>query len=143
MHKPLSIAVLAAVLALGTATISSAIDPAGGQSSSQLNSLDPQSGSPSESGKTGIGSTSGADASVETGLKATPQPVPCQSPGAMRSEVDAKAKAGQNTDKRSAADAAQEAMANIKTPDSSLDRDTARNPEARSNAETGNRMSGC
>src|SRR5205807_337228 len=50
-----------------------------GQSSSELNSLGSQSGSPSESGKTGIGSTSGSDASIDTGLKATTQDknMPC------------------------------------------------------------------
>ena len=71
-------AVFATVMVLGLSGISSAVDPPKGQSSSELNSLDSRSGSPSESGKTGIGSTSGSDASIDTGVKAATQPCPGQ-----------------------------------------------------------------
>src|SRR5512132_2679769 len=73
-------AAFATVMVLGLSGISSAADQPQGQSSSELNSLGSRSGSPSESGKTGIGSTSGSDASIDTGLKATTQPCP---PGAV------------------------------------------------------------
>jgi hypothetical protein len=151
MLKAFWIVTVAVALTLGTAAMSSAADqaPPGGQSGSQLNSLDSQAGSPSEAGKTGIGSTSGTDASVNSGLKSTSQPVPCQNPG-MRSETDTKIKADQSMkteqsmEKKSAADAAREAMANVKTADPNLGPDTARNPDARSSAETTNRMNpGC
>src|SRR5437870_13702473 len=78
MVRTISSAVFATVLVLGLSGISSAADPSKEQSSSELNSLDSRSGSPSESGKTGIGSTSGSDASIDTGLKATTQPCPGQ-----------------------------------------------------------------
>ena len=71
-------AAFATVMVLGLSGISSAADQPQGQSSSELNSLGSRSGSPSESGKTGIGSTSGSDASIDTGLKATKQPCPGQ-----------------------------------------------------------------
>jgi len=71
-------AAFATVMVLGLSGISSAADQPQGQSSSELNSLGSRSGSPSESGKTGIGSTSGSDASIDTGLKATTQPCPGQ-----------------------------------------------------------------
>src|SRR5205823_14429159 len=71
-------AVFATVMLLGLSGMSNAADPSKEQSSSELNSLGSRSGSPSESGKTGIGSTSGSDASVDTGLKATKQPCPGQ-----------------------------------------------------------------
>lgn len=151
MLKVFWMVVLASALTLGTAAVTNAIDPGptGGQSGSQLNSLDSQTGSQSEAGKTGIGSTSGTDASVNSGLKSTSQPVPCPNPG-MRSDSDTKMKADQsvkteqNVEKKSAADAARDAMANVKTADPNLKQDTTRNPEARSSAETTNRMSsGC
>ncbi len=90
MVKTLAIAVLATVMVMGVSLSSfagakdSAKDPSAGQSSSELGSMSPQSGSPSESGKTGIGSTSGADASVGTGLKSTTQ-VPCPEQSAASS----------------------------------------------------------
>jgi hypothetical protein len=80
MVKTLAIAALATVMVMGLSLSSSiagakdpAKDPSAGQSSSELNTLSPRTGSPSESGKTGIGSTSGSDASIDTGLKATTQ----------------------------------------------------------------------
>ncbi len=78
MVKTIAIAALAGALGLSLGSIASANDPSsknpsGGQSNSDLNSLSPRSGSPSESGKTGIGSTSGSDASIDTGLKSTSQ----------------------------------------------------------------------
>jgi hypothetical protein len=137
MIKSLAIAAFAAMLALGTAGMSSAIDPLGGQSSSQLNSLDSRSGSPSETGKTGIGSTSGTDASIDTGLKATTQP--CVASDA-RPGMDPAMKTDRSTGKPSAADAAREAMSNVKKPDSTVNSDTTLNPDARSSAETSARM---
>jgi len=73
MVRTLAIAALVTVVGLSLSGIASAKDPSTGQSSSELNSMSPQTGSPSESGKTGIGSTSGSDASVGTGLKETTQ----------------------------------------------------------------------
>ena len=78
-------AAFATVMVLGLSGISSAADQPQGQSSSELNSLGSRSGSPSESGKTGIGSTSGSDASIDTGLKATTQPCPGQGSASMDS----------------------------------------------------------
>src|SRR5437870_5883525 len=78
MVRTISSAVFATVLVLGLSGISNAADQPKGQSSSELNSLGSRSGSPSESGKTGIGSTSGSDASIDTSLKATTQPCPGQ-----------------------------------------------------------------
>ena len=94
MGKTLAIAVLATIMGLSFTSTSmagtkdpSAKDPSAGQSSSELNTLSPRSGSPSESGKTGIGSTSGSDASIDTGLKATTQDknTPCPEQRAMSS----------------------------------------------------------
>jgi len=77
MFKTFAIAALATVFGLGVATTvataGSAMNTPSGQSSSELGTLSPRSGSPSESGNTGIGSTSGSDASIDTGLKATSQ----------------------------------------------------------------------
>jgi len=78
MVRTILSAVFATVMLLGLSGISNAADPSKEQSSSELNSLDSRSGSPSESGKTGIGSTSGSDASIDTVLKATTQPCPGQ-----------------------------------------------------------------
>ena len=78
MMRTIWSAAFATVMVLGLSGISSAADQPQGQSSSELNSLGSRSGSPSESGKTGIGSTSGSDASIDTGLKATKQPCPEQ-----------------------------------------------------------------
>ena len=78
--KTLAIAAFVTVVGLSLSSIAgagSAKDPSAGQSSSELGSLSPRSGSPSESGKTGIGSISGSDASIDTGLKATTQGTPC------------------------------------------------------------------
>src|SRR5688572_25039577 len=87
MIKTIAIATFAAVMSLGLNMVASAADQAGGQSSSELGSLSPQSGSPSESGKTGIGSTSGSDASIDTGLKSTTQEgkMPCPEQSAASS----------------------------------------------------------
>ena len=76
MVRTISSAVFATVMVLGLSGISSAADPPKAQSSSELNSLDSRSGSPSESGKTGIGSTSGSDSSIDTGVKNATQPCP-------------------------------------------------------------------
>src|SRR5687768_14109826 len=80
MGKTLAIAALAIIMGLGVTSTAmagakdpSAKDPSAGQSSSELNTMSPRSGSPAESGKTGIGSTSGSDAGIDTGLKATSQ----------------------------------------------------------------------
>jgi len=78
-------AAFATVMVLGLSGISSAADQPKGQSSSELNSLGSRSGSPSESGKTGIGSTSGSDASIDNSLKATTQPCPGQGSASMDS----------------------------------------------------------
>jgi hypothetical protein len=145
MMKSLSIVALIAMMAVGTTGLSYAIDPPGGQSSSELNSLNSRSGSPSETGKTGIGSTSGTDASIDTGLKATSQN-PCP-PAASQSQqpqqpMDMKdMKSEQSTGKPSAADAAREAMATVKKSDSTAEADNLRNPDARSSAESSSRMS--
>ncbi|MEP6600432.1 MAG: hypothetical protein ABJB49_01320 [Nitrospirota bacterium] len=93
-------AAFATVMVLGLSGISSAADQPKGQSSSELNSLSPQSGSPSESGKTGIGSTSGSDASIDTGLKATTQPCPGQGSASMDSKRSSEVRKNAETSSR-------------------------------------------
>ena len=139
MFKSLSVAMLATIMVLGMASVSSsANDPVGGQSSSQLNSMSPQSGSPSETGKTGIGSTSGTDANIDTGLKETTQTAPCASPGTVKPGKEPNTKA--DVGKHSAEDAAREALANVKKSDSAIESDTMRNPDAGRSAESSARL---
>lgn len=102
MVRTISIATFATVMVLGLSSVGSATDPVKGQSSSEINSLSPRSGSPSESGKTGIGSTSGSDASIDTGLKATTQGANAPCPG--QSASSAKDSTQKNSDARKKAE---------------------------------------
>ena len=112
-----------------------AADQAGGQSSSELGSLSPRSGSPSESGNTGIGSTSGSDAAIDTGLKATTQEgkTPCPEQSAASS---AERNKGVGIVQGTLGEQEREAKSSSK-----MDSTTPRHSDARSSAETSSRMS--
>jgi hypothetical protein len=133
MVQKIAIATFATVMGLGlTGIAGAAADPAG-QSSSELNTLSPQSGSLSESGKTGIGSTSGSDASIGTGLKATSQDkmTPCPEKSSAK---NAERNKGTGIVEGTLGD--QQRQAKSDSLDSSM-----RQSEVRSDAEVSSRMS--
>jgi hypothetical protein len=134
MVKTIAIAAFATVMGIGLTGIAGAADPPGGQSSSELGSLGSQSGSPSESGKTGIGSTSGSDASIDTGLKATSQDKMTPCPG-KSSAQSAERNKGTGIVEGTLGD--QQRQAKSESKDSS----TMRQSEARSSAEMSARLS--
>ena len=133
MIQKIAIATFATVVGLGLTGIAAADQP-GGQSSSELNSLSPQSGSASESGKTGIGSTSGSDASADTGLKATSQDkmTPCPE---KSSAQNAERNKGTGIVQGTLGDQQRQAKSD------SMDSSTMRQSDARSSAEMSARMS--
>ena len=128
MVQKIAIATFATVMGLGLTSIAGAADQQKGQSSSELNTLSPRSGSPSESGNTGIGSTSGSDASIDTGLKATSQDKLAPCPDKSSAQNTERNKAGTLSD--------QQRQAKSDSKDSS----TTRQPDARSSAEVSSRM---
>jgi hypothetical protein len=132
MVRTIVIAAFATVVGIGLTGIAGAADPPGGQSSSELNSLGSQSGSPSESGKTGIGSTSGSDASVGTGLKATSQEKMTPCPG-QSSAKSAEGNKGAGIVEGTLGDQQRQAKSDSM--------DSSRQPEARSSAEISSRLS--
>ena len=134
MVKSIAIAAFATVMGMGLTGIAGAADPPGGQSSSELGSLGSQSGSPSESGKTGIGSTSGSDASIDTGLKATSQDKMTPCPG-KSSAQSAERNKGTGIVEGTLGDQQRQAKSE------SMDSSTMRQSDARSSAETSARMS--
>jgi hypothetical protein len=134
MVQKIAIATFATVMGLGLTGIAGAADQPKGQSSSELNSLSPQSGSASESGKTGIGSTSGSDASIDTGLKATSQEKMAPCPG-KSSAQSAEHNKGTGIVEGTLGDQQRQAKADSK------DSSTMRQSDARSSAEMSSRMS--
>jgi hypothetical protein len=119
MAKSLSFAVLAGVLLLGMTGVFAAEDPIGGQPSPQVN-MNSQPGVSSETTITGSAPSStpcAGQSSTQFGADTT-----------VKSQPDGMAKS-------SAAEAARNAMSNVKKADT-VDSDTLRNPEARSSAET-------
>ena len=134
MVKSIAIAAFATVMGMGLTGIAGAADPPGGQSSSELGSLGSQSGSPSESGKTGIGSTSGSDASIDTGLKATSQDKMTPCPGKTSAQSAERSK-GTGIVEGTLGDQQRQAKSE------SMDSSTMRQSEARSSAEMSSRMS--
>lgn len=135
MIKTISIASVAAVMVLGLYGLPNAYDdPPGGQSSSQLDSLSPRSGSPSESGKTGIGSTSGSDATIDTGQKSTTQEGKMPCPGKTPESIAERNK-GVGIVQGTLGDQERQAK-----PESKMDAKAPRSSDARSSAEISSRM---
>jgi len=134
MVKTIAIAAFVTVMGIGLTGIAGAADQPAGQSSSELNTLSPRSGSASESGKTGIGSTSGSDASIDTGLKATSQDKMTPCPG-KSSAQSAERNKGAGIVEGTLGDQQRQAKSD------SVDPSTMRQSEARSSAEMSSRKS--
>jgi hypothetical protein len=133
MVKSFIFAVLAAVMLLGMTGVFAADDPIGGQPNPQVN-MNSQSGASSDTTITGSGPGSKTDAGIDNSLRGTSVPCVGQRSTQFGSDTTVTSQP-EGMPKSSAAEAARNAMSNVKKADS-VDSDTLRNPEARSSAET-------